>query len=301
MPPTRLRSGVTIRERELKEVDFIAAHWTIAGDAVPATDHDHSPFDFSDRVEQAARAGFKGLSLWHADYAHIRRTRSLAEIQHILADNGMKYVELSPLLDWFAPAGDLRSASDRRRQMFLEASDVLGLWNLRISDTGRTSRPMNQVIDEFGRLCEEASEHGTRVAYELVPFSSIRTLEAARQLVQGAAAHNGGVIFDLWHVAKLGIRYEDVWQFPREYFFGVEICDGYLTKPPTSDLMQETMHHRLWCGEGEFEVRRFLSYLPDSSYSGPVGVEVCNQESRSWPLEKLVTKAYSTAQAQLPR
>ncbi len=39
-----------------------------------------------------------------------------------------------------------------------------------------------------------------------MPFANIHTLAGALELVQGANASNGGIIIDLWHVVKLGIR-----------------------------------------------------------------------------------------------
>ena len=44
-----------------QNVELLASYWTIAGGAMPHTDKEYSPFDFKDRVEAAARAGFKGV------------------------------------------------------------------------------------------------------------------------------------------------------------------------------------------------------------------------------------------------
>jgi sugar phosphate isomerase/epimerase len=83
-------------------VELLASYWTIAGGALPHTARDHSPFDFKDRVESAARAGFKGIGLWHSDLAHTLERRSLREMKRILDDNGIKYVELEFLTGWFS-------------------------------------------------------------------------------------------------------------------------------------------------------------------------------------------------------
>jgi sugar phosphate isomerase/epimerase len=80
-------------------MELLASYWTIAGGAMPHTDHEYSPFDFKDRVEAAARAGFKGMGIWHADLDHILERRSLKEMKQILDDNGMKYLELEFLRD----------------------------------------------------------------------------------------------------------------------------------------------------------------------------------------------------------
>jgi hypothetical protein len=58
------------------KVDLLASYWTISC-GLPHTDKEYSPFDFRDRVESAARAGFTGFGIWHADLEHVLRTRTL--------------------------------------------------------------------------------------------------------------------------------------------------------------------------------------------------------------------------------
>ncbi len=99
---------------------------------------------------------------------------------------------------------------------------------------------------------------------------------------------------------KLGIPYDEVWSFPKQYFTGLEINDGYLKTPPGMDMVTETTQHRQLCGNGEFDIKGFLAKLPGSNYSGPVGIEVLNKEMRSWPLEKTANTAFQTTLAQFP-
>jgi len=279
--------------------ELIASYWTLAGGAIPHTDSEYSTFEFKDRVEAAARAGFKGLGLWHADLAHVTQRRSLKEMKVILDDNGMKYVEIEFLADWFLD-GERRKQSDARRKMLLEAAEALGGRHIKVGDFFREPCTMPRMIDEFAALCREAEAHGTRIAFEMMPFSTIDSLERSLALVEGAGAKNGGIIFDLWHVVKLGIPYANVMRFPKSYFFGVEINDGYLETPPGMDLVEETTANRKLCGDGEFDIKSFLALLPSSPYRGPVGIEVLSKDLRSWPLEETATTAYRTTLAQFP-
>lgn len=281
------------------DVELIASYWTLAGTAIPHTGPEHSSFEFKERVEAAARAGFKGIGIWHADLEHVLKRRSLAEMRRILDDNGMKYVELEFLVDWFLD-GERREQSNIRRALLLEAAEALGARHIKVGDFYGTQCPMPRLIDEFARLCREAQARGTRVVYEMMPFSAIDSLEGSRELVEGAAQKNGGIIFDLWHIVKLGIHYADVMAFPRQYFLGLEINDGYLKAPAGMDMVEETTGHRKLCGDGEFDIRGFLALLPQSGYRGPVGIEVLSKELRSWPLERVATTAYQTTRDQFP-
>jgi len=282
----------------MSDVELIASYWTLAGGALPHTAHEYSPFAFQDRVEAAARAGFKGMGFWHADLEHVRNSLTYEEMRRILEANGMKHIEIEFLTDWFLPPGERRTASDRLRQQLFEACESLNARHLKVGDFYKSECPMPRLIDEFGQLCQEAARRGVRIVYELMPFSVIESLSATRQLLEGAAQANGGVIFDLWHIVKLAIPYDEVMRFPGQYFLGLEINDGYLKTPPGMDLVTETTAHRKLCGEGEFDIKGFTAQLPSSAYRGPVGIEVLSQELRSWPLERAATTAFNTTIAQ---
>jgi sugar phosphate isomerase/epimerase len=285
----------------MPSVELIASYWTLAGGALPHTDKEYSTFEFRERIAAAARAGFKGVGLWHADIEHVRKSYSFPEMKRILDDHGMKYVEIEFLADFFLEPGERRAAADQRKQLLFDACEALGGRHIKVGDFFRTPCPMPRLIDEFGALCREAAARGIRIVFELMPFSVIERIDTARQLVEGAAQKNGGIIFDLWHIVKLGIPYDDVMRFPQQYFMGLEINDGYLKSPPGMDLVTETTAHRKLCGYGEFDIKGFLARLPASSYTGPVGIEVLSQELRSWPLEKTATTAFNTTLEQFSR
>src|SRR5689334_681747 len=242
-------------------VELIASYWTLSGGALPHTDKEYSTFEFKDRVAAAARAGFKGIGLWHADIEHVLKSYSLPQMKRILDDNGMKYVEIEFLADFFLDPGERRAAADQRKQLLFDACEGLGGRHIKVGDFFKTPCPMPRLIDEFGTLCQEAAKRGIRIGFELMPFSVIERLDLARQLVEGAAQKNGGIIFDLWHIVKLGIPYDDIMSFPKQYFLGLEINDGYLKPPPGMDLVTETTAHRKLCGQGEFDIKGFVSKL----------------------------------------
>ena len=73
-------------------VELMNLYWSSSG-LFPG-EGEISRFDFKDRVEAAARAGFKGIGIWHTDLEHITLHRPLKEMKTILDDNGLKYVEL---------------------------------------------------------------------------------------------------------------------------------------------------------------------------------------------------------------
>lgn len=276
-------------------VDLLASYWTISGGALPHTDKEYSPFDFKDRVEAVARAGFKGFGLWHADIDHILERRTLQEMKHIFDDNGITHVELEFLTDWFLD-GERKKQSDLRKQSLLTAAEALGARHVKVGDFLREKCPMPRLIEAFAALCADGVEHGTKISFELMPFSMLDTLKDSLTMVEGAGAKNGGISFDLWHIVKLGIPYEEVARVPPQYIVSVELNDGTFQAP--WDLHEDTVNHRRFCGEGEFDIRGFIAQVQKAGYAGPWGIEVLSETLRKMPLEQATTHAFNTTIAQ---
>ena len=281
-----------------RDVELLASYWTIAGGALPHTDREYSPFDFRDRVEAAAKAGFRGFGLWHADLAHVLESRSLQEMRQIFDDNGIKHIELEFLTDWFLD-GERKQQSDLQKRKLMSAAEVLGAKHVKVGDFFSEKYSMPRLIESFAALCSEAAEHGTRIGFELMPFAMLTTLEDSLTMVEGAGAANGGIIFDLWHVVKLGIPYEAVARVPSQYVLGVELNDGTFEAPWS--LHEDTINHRRLCGEGEFDIGSFIDSVERTGYKGPYGIEVLSEELRQKSLEELATRSFNTTLAQFSR
>lgn len=280
-----------------KDFDLLASYWTISGDAQPHTDREYSSWAFKERVAAASRAGFAGMGIWHADLEHTLQRHSLKEMKQILDDNGIEHIELEFLGDFFLE-GEKKFQSDITKKMLLEAAEALDAHHVKVGSFEHTDASMSKMIDAFAALCCEGAEHGTRIGWELMPFCDIDSVEKAVELVKGAGESNGGICLDLWHIAKLRIPYEAVARMPRKYITSIEINDG--THECPWPLHEDTVNHRLFCGEGEFEPRRFVAVMLKAGYKGPWGIEVLNQKARSWPLDKLATHAFKTTLAQFP-
>jgi sugar phosphate isomerase/epimerase len=274
-----------------KTVELLASYWTIAGGALPHSDRDWSPFAFKDRVEAAARAGFKGLGIWHTDLEHTLQDLTLREMRQILNDNGIKHVELEFLTDWFL-SGERKKQSDMWKRKLLTAAQALSASHIKVGDFNREKLAMPVLIEAFAALCLEAAEYGTRIGFELMPFAMIDTLKDALALVEGASAKNGGIVFDLWHIVKSGIPYEDIAHVPLQYVVSVELNDGTFQAP--WDLHEDTVNHRRLCGEGEFDIKGFIAAVRKTGYQGPWGIEVLSQDLRKMPLLEVATRAFST-------
>lgn len=280
----------------MRDVDLLGSYWTLAGGAFPHTDREYSPFDFKDRVETAARVGFKGIGLWHADLEHILKTRTLEDMKIIFEDNGIKHVELEFLTDWFLEPGERRQKSDEQRKQLLTAAEALGARHIKVGDFFDTPCPKERLAESFAGLCKDAADHGTKVLYEVMPFANVKTIEDSLAMFEGSGADNGGFILDLWHLIIMNVPYEQIAKIPGKYLLGVELNDGPLEWP--EDLHQETIDNRKLCGKGHFDIAGFINAVEKTGYDGPYGIEVLSKELRAMPMVELITTAYETTIAQ---
>jgi sugar phosphate isomerase/epimerase len=95
---------------------------------------------------------------------------------------------------------------------------------------------------------------------------------------------------------KLNIPYDDVARFPQQYWAGVEINDGFIRSMP--NFVEETTQYRKLCGEGQFDVKGFVSKVRAAGWSGPWGIEVLSGELRRRPIDEVTERAYKTTREQ---
>jgi len=79
---------------------------------------------------------------------------------------------------------------------------------------------------------------------------------------------------------------------PLKWIVGVELNDGTFEAPWS--LHEDTINHRRFCGEGEFDVKGFSQCIRKTGYTGPWGIEVLSEELRRMPLEGATTRAFKT-------
>jgi sugar phosphate isomerase/epimerase len=279
---------------------LLALYWTVSGPVDVHVGREWSLFDFSDRCEHAARVGFAGTGLWHADLERVLEQRSLAGVKQVLDDHGLEYLELEFLMDWFLDPDDgRRLASDATRELLFEAAAALDAHHVKVGNIPGTPCELPQLTERYAELCGEAAErHGARVVYEFMPFDvNVHDLDSALAVVEGADAPNGGLAIDTWHMSKLGIEPGDLRRIAPRHLGWVELSDGRYENMP--DLVDETVNHRKLPGEGEFPIRDYVEVCREIGYEGPWGVEVLSEDLRNRPIDEIFDRAYATTSAQL--
>jgi sugar phosphate isomerase/epimerase len=273
---------------------LLATCWTTAGNAAPLRDDERSPVPLRTRIEVAAKSGFRGFGVNHADLMASVADLGLAGMRSVLDDNGIQYRELELLAYWWAD-GPARRASDTVRHDLLDAAEFLGAQTVKIApQVGGGPWNAERWACELAALGHEAAEHGTRVALEFLPWSNIADVHQGIRLVEVAQHPAVGLLVDAWHIGRAGTPVTELASLPAERIFGVELDD--FDDKPLGTLFEDTRDRRKYCSEGSFDLAGMVSALRRAGWHGPWGVEILSEQHRQAGLVEGVTKAFDSAQ-----
>jgi sugar phosphate isomerase/epimerase len=279
-----------------RKIELLASFWTIAGDCYPMGPSEIATFPLRDRVEAAAEAGYTGMGFVHQDLMHNASLIGWRGIKRLLDDHGIIHVEVEFLGDWFE-TDEKRVASDRVRKELLEAAHGLGARDMKVAGKMWSEEcDVNLMADAFGELCVEARAANTDVAIEILPVTNIRTLETGLAIVTQADQPNGGLCLDVWHFARGGISFDTLRGVPTRYVKSVEIDDA--AAELKGSVWEDTLFHRLYPGEGSFDIPSFIDAISATGFSGAYGVEIISEAKRMLPLKQQAKQSFEAAMNQ---
>ena len=237
---------------------------------------------FRDRVDAAAGAGFRGISMWGRDYARARSDgHTDRDIRSILDDAGLDVAEVDPAWWWLPGAAAIGASIVDQDPMdvfrfdepeLLRVAEVIGARSLNAADVFGGEWTVDDAADAFATLCDRAAEHGLLVHVEFLPWSKIPDLATAVAIARGADRPNGGITVDAWHLARSGGHVDELRAVSGDLVLGVQLDDG--PAEPEDDLMDATLHERRLPGNGDFDLARFVEALDTIGANAPYGVEV---------------------------
>ncbi len=276
--------------------ELLAAYWTLAGDVYPGAPTEVSSFSLQERAAAASKAGYTGMGLVHADLMATAAKMGFSGIKTVLADHGIKHVEVEFLGDWFFDLADpRRQASDQARRELFEAAAELGARNFKISPALFDETPPNIPLlqEEFVRLCEEGRKVGTDIVMEMMPFTNVKTIDTAMAIIAGADQPNGGLLLDIWHLERGGMNCSEIAKIPARFLKAIELDDA--DKNVVGTLFEDTRFSRRLCGEGSFDLSGFIKAVLAAGFNAPYyGVEIISETFRKQPLEVMAKTSYDS-------
>ena len=273
--------------------ELMATCWSSAGDAASDRVDLRSPLALRRRIEAASSAGYRGFGLLSDDLPAAVAEYGMSGIRSLLSDNGIKYLELESIPNWWSD-GPEKAESDMVRRQLLEAAEALGAKHIKVTPDGDNG-PWDPAAwaAKFAELAEQAAGVGARLGIEFFPWSNINNLQAGLQLVEEAGHDGGGVVIDTWHIARANTPVSDLASVPLHRIIGVELNDA--DEQVVGTLFEDTVHRRRYCGEGSFDLTGMISALRTAGWNGPWGVEILSEEHRSLPAEEALRRAAESA------
>jgi sugar phosphate isomerase/epimerase len=224
----------------------------------------------------------------------ILQQQTLQEMKLVLAANGVKYLEVEFLVDWFMD-GELKAHSDLRKKKLMIAGEALGATQIKVGDFYQRKCSLPQICDAFAALCREAAEHGTRVAFEPMAVSMINSLEDCRAMIEGSGQPMAES-FSTYACGKSGNCLRRSCTLAGEVSIWGRDCGRQFRS--SSGPAKKPIVDRRFCGEGEFDIDGFIRAVHKTGYTGPWGVEIFSQTLVSKPLDELARRAFNTAMSQ---
>nr|WP_294529532.1 sugar phosphate isomerase/epimerase and 4-hydroxyphenylpyruvate domain-containing protein [uncultured Rhodopila sp.] len=234
-----------------------------------------------DKLEAAAAVGFDGVEIMEADLLSF--DGSPADVRRICEDLDLAVYLYQPFRDFEAMPEPQRARNMDRAERKFDVMQALGTdLTLVCSNTqAATIDDDARAAADLREMAERAARRGLRIGYEGLSWARyVRLWGHAWRIVQMADHPALGLIVDSFHTLSLGDDPAGIARVPADRLFFVQMADA----PKLSmDVLSWSRHFRNFPGQGDLDVTGFMRAVLASGYSGPLSLEVFNDDFRSAP------------------
>ncbi|KAE8763947.1 sugar phosphate isomerase/epimerase and 4-hydroxyphenylpyruvate domain-containing protein [Georgenia thermotolerans] len=231
-----------------------------------------------DKLAAAAHAGFDGVELFAPDLvgSHL----SPAQARDLCADLGLGIDLYQPFRDVEGAPPELHARTLRRARHAFDVMAQLGTDTVLVCSS---VAPWVIADDDLAAaqlrdLAEEAAARGLRIAYEALAWGSVvSTWEHSWEIVRRADHPALGLCLDSFHVLSRTDDVAGIAGVPGEKIFYLQLADA---PSLDMDVLQWSRHHRLFPGQGSFDLPGFVGTVLAAGYAGPLSLEVFNDVFR---------------------
>ena len=231
-----------------------------------------------EKLHACAEAGFDGVEVFEPDL--IGEPASPEEIAALARRLGLSLDLYQPFRD--AEGVDEETFADvvRRARAKFRLMQRLGTDTMLVcSNVGTATIDDDDVSSsQLRRLGDEAASFGIRLAYEALAWGKfVDDYRRAWRIVQLADHPAVGVCLDSFHILSRSHDPAAIAEIPGDKIFFLQLADA----PALSmDVLSWSRHHRLFPGEGAFDLAGFLGHCLAAGYTGPMSLEVFNDVFR---------------------
>jgi 4-hydroxyphenylpyruvate dioxygenase len=231
-----------------------------------------------DKLAAASAAGFDGIELFENDL--VLAPWSPADVRARCADLGLAIDLYQPFRDFEAVPADLLAANLARAEHKFDVMAELGADTVLVCSSVAPAAIDDDDLaaEQLVRLADRAADRGMRIAYEALAWGRhVSTWDHSWRIVEKAGHPALGLCLDSFHVLSREVSPEGIAGITPGKIFFLQLADA----PHLSmDVLQWSRHHRLFPGQGSFDLTGFVRLVLAAGYTGPLSLEVFNDVFR---------------------
>ncbi|GAA2362009.1 sugar phosphate isomerase/epimerase and 4-hydroxyphenylpyruvate domain-containing protein [Saccharopolyspora halophila] len=231
-----------------------------------------------DKLAAAAVAGFDGVEIFENDL--VASANSPVEIGEYCRDLGLSVDLYQPFRDFEAVPPAQLADNLRRAERKFDVMEQLGTDLVLVCSTVSPTAVDDDELaaEQLRALAERAAARGMRVAYEALAWGRfVNTYEHSWRIVRRADHPALGVCLDSFHVLSRDGDPALIRTIPGDKLFYLQLADAPRLD---MDVLQWSRHHRLFPGQGSFDLTTFAANALEAGYAGPLSLEVFNDVFR---------------------
>ncbi|MGC2976833.1 bifunctional sugar phosphate isomerase/epimerase/4-hydroxyphenylpyruvate dioxygenase family protein [Brevibacterium sp. FAM 25378] len=231
-----------------------------------------------EKLQAAATAGFDGVEIFEQDL--VVSPNSPEAIAALAAELGLSLDLYQPFRDFEGVDDEQFAANLVRAEAKFQLMRRLGMTTILLCSNVATATIDDDevVVDQLRSLGDLAEKYGIDVAYEALAWGRfVSEYDRAWDLVKAADHPRIGTCLDSFHILSRGTDLSRIAEIPGEKIYFLQLADA----PALSmDVLSWSRHHRVFPGEGSWDLTDFLARVAATGYSGPVSLEVFNDSFR---------------------
>ena len=242
-----------------------------------------------EKMQACAIAGFDGIEIFEQDL--VTSPLSPGQVRTMAADLGLGLDLYQPFRDFDSVTPDLLKANLRRAEAKFKLMARLGMDTILVCSNVATATIDDDGLraEQLAQLANLAGDHGVKVAYEALAWGKyVNDYEHAYRLAEMVDHPNLGTCLDSFHILSRDWDTSHIEAFNPEKIFFVQVADA----PKLSmDVLSWSRHYRVFPGEGQFELAKFMGHVVRAGYTGPVSLEIFNDVFRQSDVERTAVDA----------
>jgi 4-hydroxyphenylpyruvate dioxygenase len=231
-----------------------------------------------DKLVAAAAASVDGIEIFEPDL--IASPWAPKELAARCADLGLSIDLYQPFRDLDSSDPERFARNLRRAERKFDLMTALGTDTVLVCSSVAPDavEDPDRLAEQLAEAAARAGDRGLRIAYEALAWGRhVSTWERSWDAVRRADSPALGLCLDSFHVLSRSGDPAGFAEIPGEKLFFLQLADA---PHMDMDVLQWSRHHRLFPGQGAFDLPGFLGSVLAAGYTGPLSLEVFNDVFR---------------------